>query len=131
MEEKLMLKKLLPKTPLGIALTAATVLLTVSPEARKFTRKMAVKGIGAVLGIADGIKDVTAGTREQISSLVSEAKLMGEMNQAEKDIEPAIRFDEAIIPEPFFEADPSNPLPFNVMNDSVLKKQLDSNKDLH
>ncbi len=126
-----MLNKILPKTPLGIALTAAAVLLTVSPEARKFTRKVAVKGIGAVLGIADGIRDATAGTREQLTGLVAEAKMMGGLNQIEKDEEPSLRFDAEIEPEHFLDADQSSPIPFNVMNDTVLNKRIIESKQDH
>lgn len=131
MEEEYMLNKILPKTPLGIALTAAAVLLTVSPEARKITRKMAVKGIGAVLGVADGIREVTAGTRKQLSGLVAEARMMGGQSQIEKDVEPALRFDAEIEPEHFFDADQSSPIPFNVMNDSFLSKRIVESKQDH
>lgn len=126
-----MLNKLLPKTPLGIALTAAAVLLTVSPEARKVTRKIAVKGVSTVLDLADGLKNATAGARAQLSGIVSEAKMTGGMSLSKNAEEPAINFDTEIEPEPFLGSD-SNPIPFNVLNDSALKKQmLDSNKNLH
>ncbi|WP_342417712.1 hypothetical protein NST83_11755 [Paenibacillus sp. FSL R10-2782] len=53
------------KSPLGIIFTAAALALAVSPEARKAARKLAVKGAGIVLELADQVKD---GTREQQSA---------------------------------------------------------------
>ncbi|WP_025686432.1 hypothetical protein [Paenibacillus maysiensis] len=53
------------KSPLGIIFAAAAIALAVSPEARKAARKLAVKGAGIVLELADQVKD---GTREQQST---------------------------------------------------------------
>jgi hypothetical protein len=53
-------------------LTAAAVILAVSPEARKATRKLAVKGTAVVLDIIDQVKDVSAGVRQQIAQAVEE-----------------------------------------------------------
>lgn len=47
------------KSPIGIALAAAAVLLAVSPEARKGVRRLAVKGTGAVLDKTDQLKNAT------------------------------------------------------------------------
>ncbi|AET61273.1 hypothetical protein ACWHAM_08140 [Paenibacillus terrae] len=47
------------KSPLGIIFAAAAVALAVSPEARKAARKLAVKGAGIVLELADQVKDST------------------------------------------------------------------------
>ncbi|MGW8957920.1 hypothetical protein [Paenibacillus sp. NPDC055715] len=49
------------KSPLGVIFAAAAIALAVSPEARKAARKLAVKGAGIVLDLADQVKD---GTRE-------------------------------------------------------------------
>jgi hypothetical protein len=49
------------KSPLGIIFAAAAIALAVSPEARKAVRKLAVKGAGIVLELADQVKN---GTRE-------------------------------------------------------------------
>lgn len=49
------------KSPLGIIFAAAALALAVSPEARKAARKLAVKGAGIVLELADQVKD---GTKE-------------------------------------------------------------------
>ncbi|WP_134701913.1 hypothetical protein [Ammoniphilus sp. YIM 78166] len=118
-----MLNKLLPKTPLGLAITAVTVVLSVSPEARKFTRKMAVKGIGAVMGAAEGIKDLTAGAREQMSGLISEAR-----SQQNEDI-PPLTFDMELEPETIFESESA--LPFNVMSDQELQERIQNSTTHH
>ncbi|MET3211181.1 UNVERIFIED_CONTAM: hypothetical protein ABIC26_004148 [Paenibacillus sp. PvR008] len=47
------------KSPLGIIFAAAAIALAVSPEARKAARKLAVKGAGIVLELADQVKDGT------------------------------------------------------------------------
>ncbi|MEC0182830.1 hypothetical protein P4H61_15200 [Paenibacillus peoriae] len=49
------------KSPLGIIFAAAAIALAVSPEARKAARRLAVKGAGIVLELADQVKD---GTKE-------------------------------------------------------------------
>lgn len=49
-------------SPLGIALTVAGVVLALSPEARKATRRAVVKGTAALLGAVDTVKQVTAET---------------------------------------------------------------------
>jgi hypothetical protein len=69
-----MLNKLLPRTPLGIALTAASVILAVSPEARKMTRRAAVKGISALLSAVDQIKAVASSAQNQFSGILEEGK---------------------------------------------------------
>ncbi|MEW9668205.1 hypothetical protein [Ammoniphilus sp. 3BR4] len=120
-----MLNKLLPKTPLGFAITAATVLLSVSPEARQFTRKMAVKGIGAVLGAADGIKELTAGARSQMAGLVAEAR-----SEEPKEVSP-LTFDMDLEPEPFFESAQDQPLPFNVMSDQSIQEKMQNPNPHH
>ncbi|MDQ0493412.1 hypothetical protein [Paenibacillus brasilensis] len=47
------------KSPLGIIFAAAALVLAVSPEARKAARKLAVKGAGIALELADQVKDRT------------------------------------------------------------------------
>lgn len=61
--------------PLGIALTATAVILTLSPEARKGTRKVLVKGAAALLSVGDQVKELTVGARKQIGTIVEEAKV--------------------------------------------------------
>lgn len=46
----------IPKSPVGMVLTAAAVVFAISPEARKFTRRMAVKGLARVLSAVDQLK---------------------------------------------------------------------------
>ncbi|WP_180954621.1 hypothetical protein [Bacillus sp. V5-8f] len=71
-----MLKRLLSfSNPLGIAFTAAAIILTVSPEARKGTRKMLVKGAGALLSVGDQVKMLTLGARKELGTFVDEAKV--------------------------------------------------------
>ncbi|BCJ88380.1 hypothetical protein [Effusibacillus dendaii] len=45
------------RSPFGIALTAVAVILAVSPEARKATRRAAVKGTAAVLDLVDQVRE--------------------------------------------------------------------------
>lgn len=61
--------------PLGIAFTTAALILTLSPEARKGTRKMLVKGAAALLSVGDQVKVLTIGARKEITHLVEEAKV--------------------------------------------------------
>jgi hypothetical protein len=61
--------------PLGIAFTAAALILTFSPEARKGTRKMLVKGTAALLSVGDQMKGLTVGARKEIGHIVEEAKV--------------------------------------------------------
>lgn len=51
------------KSPLGVILVAAAAVLALSPEARKGARKLAVRGTGALLDLADQIKDAGAGLK--------------------------------------------------------------------
>lgn len=46
-------------SPLGIALTVAGVVLAISPEARKATRRALVKGTAALLGAVDSVKQAS------------------------------------------------------------------------
>jgi len=69
------MKKLFPfNNPLGIVLTSAALILTISPEARRGTRKALVKGMGAALALGDQVKGLTSGVRHQMTALLSEAK---------------------------------------------------------
>ena len=68
-----MFKRLL-SSPLGIAFTAAALVLTISPEARNGTRKLIVKGTAALLSAGDQVKQLTIGARKEIGHLVEEAR---------------------------------------------------------
>lgn len=71
-----MFKRLLSfSNPLGLAFTAAALLLTLSPEARKGTRRMLVKGAGALLSVGDQVKVLTIGARKELGTIVEEAKV--------------------------------------------------------
>ncbi|TKH41345.1 hypothetical protein C1I60_18280 [Paenibacillus terrae] len=61
------------KSPLGIIFTAAALALAVSPEARKAARKLAVKGAGIVLELADQVKD-GAGEQQSAEAVKNEEK---------------------------------------------------------
>jgi hypothetical protein len=61
-------------SPVGIALTVAGVVLALSPEARKATRRLVVKGTAALLGAVDSVKDATAGTIEGAKHTMIETK---------------------------------------------------------
>jgi ElaB/YqjD/DUF883 family membrane-anchored ribosome-binding protein len=73
-----MIKKFI-SNPVGLAITSVTLLLTLSPEARRGTRKLLVKGAGAVLALGDQMKGLTSGVRKQIGSIMEEAKAEKEM----------------------------------------------------
>ena len=60
--------------PLGLAITAATLILSLSPEARRGTRKLLGKGAAAVLSIGDQVKELSGGARKQLGVVVNEAK---------------------------------------------------------
>jgi hypothetical protein len=57
-------------SPLGIALTVAGVVLALSPDARRATRKLLVKGTAAVLGAVDQVKDASNAMAEQVAQPV-------------------------------------------------------------
>lgn len=111
-----MLNKFISKSPLGATLAAASLLLTVSPNARRITRNAAVKGIGSILSLTDKIKEMTSTIRFQLSSMVEEAK-----NPQEHE---KVNFNSEIEPDkPFVEN--QNLSSMNVLNDEFLKKQID------
>lgn len=72
-----MFKRLLSfSNPLGLAFTAAALLLLIlSPEARKSTRRMLVKGAGALLSVGDQVKELTIGARKELGTIVQEEKV--------------------------------------------------------
>ena len=47
------------KSPFGFVLTAAAVVLALSPEAREAARKAAIKGTAVILDLVDNAKDST------------------------------------------------------------------------
>lgn len=59
------------KSPFGILLGAAAIVLAVSPEARKAARRLAVKGTELLLDVTDQIKDA-ASVRETESKIHAE-----------------------------------------------------------
>ncbi|WP_051348789.1 hypothetical protein [Peribacillus kribbensis] len=61
--------------PLGLAFTATALLLALSPEARKGTRKALVRGAAALLSVGDQMKGLTAGARKQLGTIMNEAKV--------------------------------------------------------
>jgi hypothetical protein len=118
-----MLNKLLPRTPLGIALTAVSVILAVSPEARRMTRRAAVKGISATLGLFDQLKGATATTRDQFNDLMVKAKQADDHRETLLESAPR-SYNVDVEPVPFSPIDDSRPpfkQPYNVINDDVLK----------
>lgn len=61
--------------PLGLVITAATLVLSFSPEARRGTRRLLVRGTAAVFSIGDQVKELSSGARKQLGSFVNEAKI--------------------------------------------------------
>ena len=71
-----MLKRLFSlNNPLGIAFTAAALILSLSPEARRGTRKVLVKGAAALLSVGDQVKHLTVGARKEIGHIVEDARV--------------------------------------------------------
>ena len=68
-----MFKRLLGN-PIGIAISAAALILTISPEARNGTRKLIVKGTAALLSVGDQVKQLSIGARNEMKHLVEDAK---------------------------------------------------------
>lgn len=62
------------KSPIGLALGAAALILAVSPEARKATRKLAVKATAGLLVIGDKVQAAASGAKEQWEELVKESR---------------------------------------------------------
>ena len=60
--------------PVGMVLTAAAIILSVSPEARKGTRKVLVKGAAALLSVGDQVKHLTIGARKELGPLLKKQK---------------------------------------------------------
>ncbi|WP_342045478.1 hypothetical protein [Bacillus sp. OTU530] len=70
-----MLKKFFSfSNPVGLIVSSAVLILTVSPEARKGTRKLLVKGAGAAIALGDQMKGLTTGLQQQLGTFVEEAK---------------------------------------------------------
>ncbi|MFC3884033.1 hypothetical protein ACFOU2_11245 [Bacillus songklensis] len=70
-----MLKKLFSfSNPVGLVITSATLILALSPEARRGTKKLLVKGAGAALALGDQMKGLTSGMRMQLGSFMEDAK---------------------------------------------------------
>lgn len=124
-----MINKLLPRSPLGIALTAVTVILAISPEARKMTRRAAVKGISAVLSTVDQLKAATSSAQHQLNGLAEEARGTQKALDSER-----LSFHADIDPSPMdiHEKNPSLQLAYNVMNDDYLKRNVnEAQQELH
>jgi hypothetical protein len=127
--------------PFGIVFTAATLILTVSPEARRGTKKLLVKGVGSALALGDQIKHLTTSTRLQLSSFMEEAKHEKEtmelpnmkeamfemkergMEKSKETIHQAKETFGNIFSEPK-ETSMQSSTPFNVMNDHSLKQKM-------
>jgi hypothetical protein len=111
----------IPKSPVGMVLTAAAVVFAISPEARKFTRRMAVKGLAGVLSAVDQLKASSSAAQGQWKQLLSEAK-QADSEQQLCDHSPSF-YDSEIEPVPFA-VEMKNPSPaVNLLNDDYLKKQ--------
>lgn len=112
-----MLNKLLPKSPIGIALTAASVILALSPEARRMTRRAAVKGMAGVLSLVDQMKTATASTQQHISGFVDEAR---RSNTNDQERAQSFTYDIDVEPVAFTK---ESLTPFNVVNEEFVKQQ--------
>lgn len=144
------MKKFLLSNPLGIIITAATLILTVSPEARRGTKKLLVKGVGSALALGDQIKHLSTGARLQLSSIMEEAKHEKEtmelpnmkdamfemtergMEKSKETIHQAKETFGNIFSEEKETHTIHSSTPFNVMNDISLKQKMSEiEKQLH
>lgn len=88
-------------SPVGIALTVAGVVLALSPEARKATRRMLVKGTAFVLGTVDQARNAAAdlstgvaNATHQLTAMADTAKhSMAESAETETDMMMPAAFD--------------------------------------
>ncbi|MGM0878875.1 MAG: hypothetical protein ACQEWV_30470 [Bacillota bacterium] len=128
--------------PAGIVITSASLLLVLSPKARKGTRKLLVKGVGAALALGDQVKGLTTGVRKQLGAMINEAKVDNErmkitdLSEAikegvEEGIEKTKQADEKAkqtFSYLFKEDDPNEHSQqfraFNVLNDQFVKNKL-------
>jgi hypothetical protein len=117
----LLLNKLLPKSPLGVFLTAAAVAFTISPEARKMTRRMAVKGLAGVLSVVDQLKASSSALQGQWKELLAEAK-QSDFEQ-HPHVEQSSMDDTDREPVPVGAEKKELSPAFNVLDDGYLKKQ--------
>lgn len=123
-----MLKKLLPKSPLGIVLTAAAVILYASPEARKAVRKAAVKGLSALMALTEQLKESTSSIRNELSETMHESNKIETKEGSKIDTQATFTYNTDIEPEDFLKS----PGPLNVMNDEYLKKHaMETSTKLH
>lgn len=114
-----MLKKLLPKSPWGIALTAAAVILYVSPEARKAVRRVAVKGVSALMALTEQIKESADSVRNEGIEKAEEEKKAERAERNGSEPYKTFTYNTEIEPEDFLKGTE----PLNVLNDDYLKKQ--------
>ncbi|MDD1515354.1 hypothetical protein [Priestia megaterium] len=144
-----MLKKLFSfSNPVGLVITSATLILALSPEARRGTKKILVKGAGAALMLGDQMKGLTSGMRLQLGSFMEEAKAEREhmhlsdgthsikegfeqgidkVKEVSRKAEDAFKniFDD-VTPQPehkHYQESPS-PTPYNVLNDEAVQNTL-------
>lgn len=69
------LRRLVPRSPLGMALGVAAVVLVVSPEARRVVRKGLVRALAAGLALGEEVRDLSKGVRKEVAALVAEAQV--------------------------------------------------------
>lgn len=140
-----MLKKLFSlSNPLGLVITSATLILTLSPEARRGTKRLLIKGAGAALAIGDQMKGLTSGMRLQLGSIMEEAKAekeqmllsdeaqsmkagfeegMEKVKEAGRKAEHAFKnmFDDDVMTK---QEQENHFTPFNVLNDQSVRNKL-------
>lgn len=69
-----LLRRLVPRSPLGMALGVAAVALAVSPALRRAVRKGVVQALAAGLALNDEIRQLSGGVRKELATLVAEAQ---------------------------------------------------------
>ncbi|WCK54718.1 hypothetical protein PP175_01370 [Aneurinibacillus sp. Ricciae_BoGa-3] len=114
-----MFNKLLPKSPWGIALTTAAVVLYASPETRKAVRKAAVKGLSAIMALTEQIKESASSMRNEVAETAREEKEVDRTDHTRGIMASPLTYNTNIAPEDFLKRTE----PLNVINDEFLKKQ--------
>ncbi|WP_035102064.1 hypothetical protein [Aneurinibacillus terranovensis] len=113
-----MIKKLLPKSPLGIAFFTITAILTLSPEARRLVRTTAVKGLASIMSLTDQVKGMTSNTQNLLP--------------ASSESNPVFTYDTNVEPAEYTEKNMDSGSAFNVLNDNYLQSQFTEIKnELH
>ncbi|WP_205668496.1 hypothetical protein [Ammoniphilus sp. CFH 90114] len=105
------------KSPIGMVITAASVILALSPEARQATRKLAAKGTSTVLDLVDQMRQSASGMRSEAENTTDPMQHHNSPSN-NLDLHEARMMDE---PSPHLGLENA----YNVLNDQFIKEQVD------